>query len=129
MIFLSRALSGFLHRTLTHLLPSSLHLSSTAHLPPALAPSFTRQNTECFSSSHAHIIHVHAAERFTRAQNLNCNLHIHTSSAVRLQATYKKGDPLDPESYRPIAITSFLYKLYASMVTLATSCWGQTAGS
>lgn len=42
---------------------------------------------------------------------------------VRIQAIYKKGDPLDPENYRPIAITSVLYRLYASMVTLATSHW------
>jgi hypothetical protein len=42
---------------------------------------------------------------------------------VRIQPIYKKGDPLNPENYRPIAVTSVLYRLYASMVTLATGHW------
>ena len=35
----------------------------------------------------------------------------------------QEGGPLAPENYRPIAITSVLYRLYASMVTLATIHW------
>ena len=47
---------------------------------------------------------------------------------VRIQPIYKKGDPLDPNNYRPIAITSVLYRLYASMVTAATDRWAAQHG-
>jgi hypothetical protein len=42
---------------------------------------------------------------------------------VRIQPIYKKGDPLQPGNYRPIAITSVLYRLYANLVTQVTSHW------
>ena len=44
---------------------------------------------------------------------------------VRIQPIYKKGDPLDPGNYRPIAITSVLYRLYASMLTALTDQWAR----
>jgi hypothetical protein len=47
---------------------------------------------------------------------------------VRIQPIYKKGDPLDPNNYRPIAITSVLYRLYAGMITAATDSWAAQHG-
>ena len=47
---------------------------------------------------------------------------------VRIQPIYKKGDPLNPDNYRPIAITSVLYRLYAGMVTEATASWAEEHG-
>ena len=44
---------------------------------------------------------------------------------VRIQPIYKKGDPLDPGNYRPIAITNVLYRLYASMLTALTDQWAR----
>ena len=47
---------------------------------------------------------------------------------VRIQPIYNKRDPLDPNNYRPIAITSILYSLYAGMVTAATDRWAAQHG-
>ena len=47
---------------------------------------------------------------------------------VRIQPIYKKGSPLDPNNYRPIAITSVLYRLYASMLTTVTDSWAREHG-
>ena len=47
---------------------------------------------------------------------------------VRIQPIYKKGDPLQPTNYRPIAITSVLYRLYASMLTATLDDWAHQHG-
>lgn len=44
---------------------------------------------------------------------------------VRIQPIYKKGNPLDPNNYRPIAITSVLYRMYASVLTTVTDIWAR----
>ena len=41
------------------------------------------------------------------------------------QCAYSPFSRRDPENYRPIAITSVLYRLYGSMVNLVTSQWAE----
>ena len=47
---------------------------------------------------------------------------------VRIQPIFKKGDPLQPANYRHIAITSVLYRLHASMLTVALDDWARQHG-
>jgi hypothetical protein len=42
---------------------------------------------------------------------------------VRIQPIFKKGDPLQPSNYRPIAITSVLYRLYSATLTRLIQRW------
>lgn len=47
---------------------------------------------------------------------------------VRIQPIFKKNDPLNPANYRPIAITSVLYRVYASMMNTVASTWARDNG-
>jgi hypothetical protein len=44
---------------------------------------------------------------------------------VRIQPIFKKGDPMQPANYRPIAITSVLYRVYASMLMTTVDSWAK----
>ena len=44
---------------------------------------------------------------------------------VCIQPIYMNGNLLNPNNYRPIAITSVLYPRYASMPTWVTDIWAR----